>query len=168
VGELAGADRVSVVVDGFEDDEVVGQADAVAAEPTEHTRGHAVAVGDTRTPGLMNDVARLGQEWFGDGDDPSRRDVQAAALGFHRQARKKGAVGHEHRWLQLVKPVDDLLEPEIDGEQMPPMNTGRERLAQRRGDVCGAGGGHDGDDTGDLCKRRIEAPLPVWKRLFDA
>ena len=105
-------------------------------------------------------MARFGQEWFGDGDDASRRDVQAAALGFHRQAWKKGAVGHEHRWLQLVEPVDDLLEPEIDGEQMPCMITGRERLAQRGGDVRWAGGGHDGDHTADLCKRRIEAPLP--------
>ena len=119
VGELAGADRVSVDVDGFEDDEVVGQVDAVAAEAAEHTLGHAVAVGDRCAPGLLDIVARFGQEWFGDGDDPARCDVQAAALGFHRQAWKKGAVGHEHRWLQLVEPVDDLLEPEIDGEQMP-------------------------------------------------
>ena len=105
-------------------------------------------------------MARFGQEWFGDGDDASRGDVQAAALGFHRQARKKGAVGHEHRWLQLVEPVDDLLEPAIDGEQMPRVITGRERLAQRGGDVRWAGGGHDGDHTADLCQRRIEAPVP--------
>ena len=160
VGALAGADGVSVGVDGFEDDEVVGEVDAVAAEAAEHTLGHGVAVGDRCVPGLLDDVTRFGQEWFGDGDDAAGCDVQTAALGFHRQAWKKGAVGHEHRWLQLVEPVDDLLEREVDGEQMPCVITGRERLAQRRGDVRRAGGGHDGDHTGDLGQRRIEAPVP--------
>ena len=59
-----------------------------------------------------------------------------------------------------LSPFDDLLEPETDGEQMPRVITGRERLAQRGGDVRRAGGGDDGDDTADLCQRRIEAPLP--------
>ena len=90
----------------------------------------------------------------------SRRDAQPPALGFQRQARKKRAVAHEHRRLQLVEPGHDRLERQADGEEMPSVVPGGECLAERGRDVRRAGGRHDGDDAGRAGEGRVSAPVP--------
>ncbi len=157
--ERAGSDGSPVCVDGFEDAQVVGQMDAVAAEAGEDALRHAVAVGDRCAPGLVNHLLGFREERFRNRDDTSRRDAQPPALGFEGEAREKRAVAHEHGRLPLVQPGHDRLERQVDGEEMPSVVAGGERLAERRRDVRRAGGRHDADDAWDPCKVRVSTPV---------